>query len=69
MNEQSSPGDVGELSPQNAHQQAIVEYREADKIQDRTRRLAAKKNAMKKAQYALGISDEQAAKMAFQQQA
>ena len=67
MVETTSPGDVGELTPQNAYQQAINEYRDADKIPDRTRRLAAKKNAAKKAQFALGISDEQMATTAFSQ--
>lgn len=69
MTETTSPGDVGDLTPQNRHQQAIIEYREADKIQDRTQRLTAKKLAMKKAQAALGISDEQAATMSFSQRA
>jgi hypothetical protein len=69
MVESTSPGDVGELTPQNNYQQAINEYREADKIPDRTRRLAAKKNAMKKAQFALGVSDEQMAQTPFSQRA
>lgn len=67
MNDMTSPGDVGELTPQNAYQQAVNEYREADKIPDRSRRLAAKKNAAKKAQYALGISDELMAQSSFSQ--
>jgi hypothetical protein len=43
----------------------MIEYREADKIPDRGRRLAAKKQAFKKAQAAMGLSDEQLAQMRF----
>lgn len=67
MVESNAPGDVGDLQPQSTYQAAIAEYKEADRIPDRTRRLAAKKAAMKKAQYALGITDEALAKSAFQQ--
>lgn len=69
MTEVGGPGDVGELTPTNALEQAQMEYRAADKIQNRTERLRAKKAASKKVQYALGITDEQMAKMAFSQTA
>lgn len=67
MVESGAPSDIGDVTPSSAYQAAIQEYREADKIPNRTQRLAAKKAAMKKAQYSMGISDEQLAKMPFAQ--
>lgn len=67
MVESGAPSDIGDVTPASVYQAAIQEYREADKIPNRAQRLAAKKAAMKKAQYSMGISDEQLAKMPFTQ--
>lgn len=62
--ETGSP-QVGDAVAMSDYEKAMHDYQAADQIPNRAQRLQAKKNAYKRAQFALGISDEALAKTPF----